>query len=57
MKFQIKKHLTFLILVFTLFTASGCATWQGIKQDTSDGVDWTKEKVNQGAKYIEKKTE
>ena len=57
MQFQIKKHLTFLILVFTLFTASGCATWQGIKQDTSDSVDWTKEKVNQGAKYIEKKTE
>jgi predicted small secreted protein len=52
-----KKSLSFIILLFVLFIASGCATWEGAKQDTSDGAQWSKEKVNDGAKYIEKKTD
>ncbi len=64
-----KKSLTFIVLLFVLFMASGCGdTWQGAKEDTTDGtewskekakdgVEWSKEKVNDGAKYIEKKTD
>jgi len=37
--------------------ASGCATWQGVKEDTNKGTQWSKDKVNEGAEYVEKKTE
>jgi len=43
------------ILLVLLFT--GCATWNGIKSDSSDAADWTKTKVNQGATYVKEKTE
>ena len=43
------------ILLVLLFT--GCATWNGIKKDSSDAADWTKTKVNQGATYVKEKTE
>lgn len=47
-----------LSLTLTLVFFSGCAaTWSGIKEDTSNSVDWTKEKVNQGAGYVKEKTE
>ncbi|QKF66520.1 hypothetical protein AVENP_0964 [Arcobacter venerupis] len=52
-----RKSLSFIIFIFVLLAASGCATWEGAKQDTSDGAQWSKEKVNDGAKYIEKKTD
>ena len=52
-----KKSLLFLMLLFVAFMATGCETWRGVKQDTSDGAQWSKEKVNDGAKYIEKKTD
>lgn len=53
-----KKSLTFLIALFVAFMVSGCSeTWQGAKKDTSSNADWSKEKVNDGAKYIEKKTD
>jgi len=53
-----KKSLTFIILLFVVFIASGCSkTWQGAKKDTKDSVEWSKGKVNDGAKYIEKKTD
>jgi predicted small secreted protein len=48
------KYITVVVLTI-LF--SGCATWNGIKQDTKTGVDWTKSKVHEGAVYIEKKTQ
>ena len=48
------KYIT-LFLAMILF--AGCATWNGIKQDTKTGAKWTKEKVHEGAKYIEEKTE
>lgn len=52
-----KKSLTFIMLLFAVLMVSGCETWRGAKQDASDGAQWSKEKVNDGAKYIEKKTE
>lgn len=44
------------LILFTIFI-SGCATWSGIKEDTSDAVDWSKRKVNNAAGYIKEKTE
>jgi len=44
-----------LILMVVLF--SGCATWQGVKKDSSDSWEWTKGKVNNGAEYVKEKTE
>jgi hypothetical protein len=47
-----------LSLTLTLVFISGCsATWNGVKEDTSHSVDWTKEKVNHGANYVKEKTE
>ncbi|MBV5320940.1 MAG: hypothetical protein JZU62_04580 [Sulfuricurvum sp.] len=47
-----------LSLLLTLVFLSGCAaTWNGVKEDTTNSVDWTKSKVNQGANYIKEKTE
>ncbi len=34
------------LVLITLFLFSGCATWKGIKKDTSDAWDYTKETVS-----------
>lgn len=48
----------FVFTLFILFFVSGCsATWSGVQQDTTNAVDWTKSKVNQGANYVKEKTE
>ena len=52
-----KKSLTFIMLLFVVLMTSGCETWRGVKKDTANGAEWSKDKVNDGAKYIEKKTE
>ena len=53
-----KKSLTIIILLLMAIWASGCnGTWKGAKEDTSKGAEWSKDKVNDGAKYIEKKTD
>lgn len=53
-----KKSLTFIMLLFVVLMASGCTkTWQGAKKDTANNVEWSKDKVNDGAEYIEKKTD
>lgn len=47
-----------LVSLLTVALLCGCAaTWNGIKKDTSDGIDWTKEKINKGAEYVKEKTE
>ncbi|MFZ2891378.1 hypothetical protein [Sulfuricurvum sp.] len=46
----------FLVITFLFF--SGCsATWSGVQRDTSNAVDWTKSKVNEGATYVKEKTQ
>jgi predicted small secreted protein len=56
--FQMKKSFIFIISLFIVVAVSGCGdTAKGIKKDTKDNADWGKEKVNEGAKYIEKKTD
>lgn len=53
-----KKSLTLVMFLFAVFMASGCEkTSDGVKKDTADGVEWSKDKVNDGAKYIEEKTD
>lgn len=52
-----KKSLTFIIVLFVALMTSGCGeTWKGAKKDTNENVEKSKDKVNDGAKYIEKKT-
>lgn len=43
--------------LFFIFFIGGCATWDGVKQDSSDAADWSKKKVNQAAEYVKEKTE
>jgi len=47
----------FLFTLGAIMLFSGCATWEGIKSDSSDVADWSKEQINHGAQYIEEKTE
>jgi PBP1b-binding outer membrane lipoprotein LpoB len=50
------KHTLFIS--FLLLFLTGCsATWSGVKEDTSNAFNWTKEKVNDGASYVKEKTE
>jgi len=49
--------MKYLIAFFVLIAVLGCATWDGVKQDTKSGANWTKEKVHEGAAYVEKKTQ
>jgi hypothetical protein len=42
----------------TLIAFLGCsATVKGVKEDTSNAVDWTKKKVNDAATAVKEKTE
>jgi hypothetical protein len=50
------KSLLSLGIVLMFFSACS-ATWNGVKDDTTNAVDWTKEKVNQGAGYVKEKTQ
>jgi hypothetical protein len=44
--------------LITLFTLLGCsATVKGVKEDTTNAVDWTKKKVNDAATAVKEKTE
>ncbi|MDO9266156.1 MAG: hypothetical protein Q7U00_03640 [Sulfurimonas sp.] len=53
-----KKSITIITVLFVAIMASGCGeTWKGAKKDTSENVEKSKDKVNDGAKYIEKKTD
>ncbi len=46
-----------IMMLFIILILGGCATWQGVKKDSSDGWEWTKSKVNSGAEYVKEKTE
>ncbi|AFL67789.1 hypothetical protein [Sulfurospirillum barnesii] len=49
--------MNYIVTIMCVILFSGCATWGGIKKDTRDGAEWTKEKINQGASYVKDKTE
>jgi len=49
--------MKYIFMALIIFLVSGCATWNGVKQDTKTGANWTKGKVHEGAAYIEKKTQ
>jgi len=50
-------EMRYLLAFALIMIMSGCATWQGVKSDSKDAADWTKEKVNKGATYVKEKTE
>jgi predicted small secreted protein len=52
-----KKSLTFITLLLVIFISTGCETLHGVKKEVGNGAQWSKEKINDGAKYIEKKTD
>lgn len=41
-----KQTVVFLSLLYIVFL-SGCATWEGIKKDSSDAYDATKETIHE----------
>jgi len=43
-----------LTLVVSIFILSGCATWKGAKQDSSDAWDATKEGTSKAYKSTKK---
>ncbi|MFV0480518.1 MAG: hypothetical protein ACK5LP_00905 [Campylobacteraceae bacterium] len=48
----------FLASLVALLLLSGCGnTWRGVKQDTKEAGQWTKEKVHDGAEWVGEKTE
>ena len=54
---EFKMRHVFVILAL-IFVFSGCSnTWSGVKQDTKEAGEWTKEKVNDGATWVKEKTE
>lgn len=50
--------MKFVALFFMAFIFFGCsATVKGVKEDTSNAVDWSKKKVNEAATAVKEKTE
>lgn len=43
-----------LTLVVSIFFLSGCATWKGVKEDSSDAWDATKDGSNKAYKSTKK---
>jgi len=43
---------TFFLMIITIYVLSGCATWKGVKKDSSDAWDATKD----GSKKVYNKT-
>jgi len=41
------KILEIMLLFIIILVSTGCATWDGIKQDTSDGWNATKSTVHE----------
>ena len=47
-----------LLMVCMAFFVVGCSnTWHGVKEDSHNAKEWTKEKINDGASYVKEKTE
>lgn len=42
-----KTILTYFLLLLTVSIFAGCATWDGIKQDTGEAYDATKEAIHE----------
>ena len=53
-----RENALFINAIIYCFFVVGCSnTWHGVKEDTNNAVEWSKEKVNKGASYIKEKTE
>lgn len=45
-----KKILTLITMVSFITILSGCATWEGVKKDSSEAYDATKEAIHDATK-------
>ncbi len=45
-----KKILTLILTVTFISVLSGCATWEGVKKDSSEAYDATKEAIHDATK-------
>lgn len=45
-----KKILTLITMVTFITIISGCATWEGVKKDSSEAYDATKEAIHDATK-------
>ncbi len=50
------RYISAIILILFSLSVGGCATWKGVKQDSKDAYKWSKDKVHDGAEYVEEKT-
>ncbi len=49
-------YMRYIFCAFILLLCGCSNTWHGVKEDSKDAYEWSKEKVNQGASWVEKKT-
>ncbi len=45
-----KKIVTLITMMAFITILSGCATWEGVKKDSSDAYDATKEAIHEATK-------
>lgn len=48
--------MRYIFFAFILLLCGCSNTWHGVKEDSKDAYEWSKEKVNQGASWVENKT-
>ena len=49
-------YMRYIFFAFILLLCGCSNTWHGVKEDSKDAYEWSKEKVNQGASWVEDKT-
>ena len=49
-------YMRYIFCAFILLLCGCSNTWHGVKEDSKDAYEWSKEKVNQGASWVEQKT-
>ena len=57
-KFLKELKMRYLVIFVTaLIFFSGCSnTWHGVKEDTNNAYQWSKDKVHDGAEWVGEKT-
>ncbi len=49
--------MKFILMTFFTLVFFGCSsTWQGVKEDSQNVADWTKNKVHNSAEWVSEKT-
>ncbi|ANE36575.1 hypothetical protein CIG11343_1604 [Campylobacter iguaniorum] len=49
--------MRYFIMALMITAFFGCSnTWRGVKEDSNNAYQWSKKKVNDGAKWVGEKT-